>query len=139
MDWLTIIKVAIYLIMCAILSVPTLIAFFKTRSTRRKAADKLAEAVSEKEKAEAEAAKERADAELYKYAEQLIVGEEIALNGLDKLMKMQSDTAGSMKKDLAFIKLQAYALQKNFEFDIEKWSQTLDDLVAFTKNVNVKR
>ena len=89
--------------------------------------------------AETDTAKEKADADLLAAAKSFIANAEGVYDGMDKLMKPNGDTAGGVKRENVFIKLQAYALQHGYEFDAEKWSAVIDELVEFTKNVNYKK
>ncbi|MBR5845498.1 MAG: hypothetical protein IKY65_04485 [Rikenellaceae bacterium] len=126
MTWLTIIKAALVaVIFIAGTLVPAGTAFFKALKGRRSA--------------ETEAAKEKANADLLASAKNFIVAAEVAFEGFDKMMKAQNGTAGPMKKDTVFSKLQAYALQNGYTFDAEEWSAKIDELVAFTKSVNAKK
>lgn len=88
--------------------------------------------------AETDVAKEKADADLLEAAKNFIATAEGVYDGMDKLMKPQGDSAGGVKRENVFIKLQSYALQRGYEFDAEKWSKVIDDLVKFTKSVNYK-
>lgn len=88
--------------------------------------------------AETDVAKVKADAALLEAAKNFIATAENVYDGMDKLMKPNGDSAGGVKHENVFIKLQAYALQNGYEFDAEKWSKVIDDLVNFTKIVNYK-
>lgn len=88
--------------------------------------------------AKTEAAKEKADADLLTTAKGFISAAEVAFEGFDKMMKAQNSSAGAMKKDTVFTKLQAYALQNGYSFDADVWNQKIDELVAYTKSVNAK-
>lgn len=126
MTWLTIIKAALVaVIFIAGTLVPAGAAFVKAVKGRRAA--------------ETEAAKERANADLLASAKNFIAAAEVAFEGFDKMMKQQNGSAGPMKKDTVFTKLQAYALQNGYEFDADAWSTKIDELVAFTKSVNAKK
>lgn len=82
---------------------------------------------------------ERANADLLATAKQFISAAEVAFEGFDKMMKSQGSSAGAMKKDNVFTKLQAYALQNGYEFDGDEWNKKIDELVAYTKSVNAKK
>lgn len=126
MDWLTIIKFVILVItFVAGTLIPTLVALKKGFTARVNA--------------ESEAAKEKANADLLATAKNFIAEAEVVYNGMDKLMKPQGDSAGGVKRENVFIKLQAYALQRGYEFDAEKWGAVIDELVDFTKSVNFKK
>lgn len=82
---------------------------------------------------------EKANADLLATAKNFISAAEVAFEGFDKMMKAQGSSAGAMKKDTVFTKLQAYALQNGYDFDADEWSTKIDELVAFTKSVNAKK
>lgn len=86
--------------------------------------------------AKTEAAKEKADADLLETAKGFITAAEVAFDAFDKTLKSQGSSAGTMKKDTVFNKLQAYALQNGYAFDVDEWSGKIDELVAYTKSVN---
>lgn len=113
------------LITLATVGVPALIALIKSMKNRANA--------------KTEADKEKAKADLLATAKNFISAAEVAFDGFDKMMKAQGSSAGAMKKDTVFTKLQAYALQNGYDFDSEAWSEKIDELVAFTKSVNAKK
>lgn len=59
--------------------------------------------------------------------------------GLDAVMKAQNSSAGTVKKENVMTKLQAYAIEKGYDIDLEYWSGKVDELVAFTREVNAKK
>ena len=89
--------------------------------------------------AKTDAAKEKANADLLATAKGFIAAAEVAFEGFDKTMKSQGSSAGAMKKDTVFNKLQAYALQNGYSFDCDEWSAKIDELVAYAKSVNYKK
>ena len=89
--------------------------------------------------AKTDAAKEKANADLLATAKGFIAAAEVAFEGFDKTMKSQGSSAGAMKKDTVFNKLQAYALQNGYAFDCDEWSAKIDELVAYAKSVNYKK
>jgi hypothetical protein len=95
--------------------------------------------IKKRKAAETEAEKEKANAALLEAAKQFIAAAEVAFEPFDKQLKAQGSSAGPMKKDTVFNKLQAYALQNGCEFDADAWSAKIDELVAYTKSVNAKR
>lgn len=99
----------------------------------------LVRAIKKRTAAKTEADKEKARADLLATAKNFISAAEVAFEGFDRMMKAQGLSAGSMKKDTVFTKLQAYALQNGYDFDSEAWSEQIDELVAFTKSVNAKK
>ena len=86
--------------------------------------------------AKTEAEKEKANADLLAMAQTFVEGAEKAFEGFDKMMKAQGSSAGAMKKDTVFTKLQAYALQSGYEFNADYWSTKIDEIVKFTREVN---
>lgn len=103
------------------------------------AAVNLGKAIKARIKAETEAAKEKANADLLAHAQEFIQGAENSFESFNKLLKSQGSSAGPMKKENVLTKLQAYALQQGYEFDAEAWSATIDQIVAFTREVNAKK
>lgn len=71
-------------------------------------------------------------------AQFFVEGAEKSFEGFDKVMKEQGSSAGAMKKDAVFTKLQAYALQNGYKFDADYWNEEIDKIVAFTREVNAK-
>jgi hypothetical protein len=126
MNWLNIIYIAISILSTVItVGIP---AFLSLRN-----------AWKARKAAETEAEKAKANADLLATAKAFISAAEVAFEGFDKMMKSQGQSAGAMKKDNVFSKLQAYALQNGYTFDADEWSNKIDELVAFTKNVNSKK
>lgn len=70
-------------------------------------------------------------------AQKFVEAAEKAFAGFDVVMKAQGSSAGAMKKDTVFTKLQAYALQNGYTFDADYWNEEIDRIVAFTREVNV--
>lgn len=69
-------------------------------------------------------------------AEDLVQEVESTYEDLNKLLKGQGKTAGSLKKESVMNKLQAYASTLGISFDNDKWSKEIDKIVEFTKNIN---
>ena len=61
---------------------------------------------------------------------------EIAYKDVNASLKAKGSSAGPIKKDSVLIKLQSYANEKNYNFDVEFWSNAIDKFVASTRNVN---
>ena len=125
MDWLTIVKIILFALSAVVtVGIPAFLALKKAWKARLNA-------VTDVEK-------EKADADLLETAKNLIVAAEETYAGFDAILKQQNKSAGSMKKEAVFTQLQAYALQKAYEFDNDEWSAKIDKLVEFTKKVNKK-
>ena len=103
------------------------------------AAVNLGKSIKARIQAETEAAKEKANADLLVHAQGFIQAAESSFESFNKLLKTQGSSAGPMKKENVLTKLQAYALQQGYEFDAEAWSAKIDEIVAFTREVNAKK
>ena len=126
MDWFNIISAIISMVATLVsVGIPAFIALKKAWNARKTA--------------ETDAAKEKADAELLALAKNFIHEAEVAYDGFDKVMKTQNSSAGKVKKENVFTKLQAHALYNGYEFDADEWSAKIDSLVEFTKGVNAKK
>ena len=71
-------------------------------------------------------------------AKVFIEAAEIAYKDINDVLKSKGSSAGSVKKDSVILKLQSYASEKGYDFDIDFWSQEIDNQVQYTKNVNSK-
>lgn len=123
----------IYIVYIIISIVATLI------TTTIPAAIALIKSIEARKNAQTDAEREKADSDLLETAKGFIAAAEVAFDGFDKMMKAQGSSAGAMKKDTVFTKLQAYALQNGYDFDADEWNEKIDELVAFTKSVNAKK
>lgn len=115
----------VYAIAGAIVSAIPLVIALVTACKKRKAAKTNAE-------------KEAAENDLTETLTRLIEEAEVTYKEVDAMLKANNKSAGPVKKDSALTKLQAYALQKGYDFDLEKWSLKNDEIVRMTKQVNAK-
>ena len=99
----------------------------------------LVQAIKARKAAETAAEKEKANNDLFAVAQELVAGAEKAFASLDAVMKQQNASAGPMKKENVTARLQAYALSKGYEYDADYWSAKIDEIVAFTREVNAKK
>jgi hypothetical protein len=99
---------------------------------------KLSAANKARKAAETAAEREKAVNDMLATAQGLVESAEEAFAGFDAVMKKQGSSAGAMKKDNVFTKLQTYALQRGYEFDADYWRAKIDEIVAFTRKVNAK-
>lgn len=97
---------------------------------------KLRKAIIARRNAESEAEIATANSDLLTIAKQFIKEAENVYEVFDNLMKSQGSSAGAMKKKSVLTELQSYALNKGYEFDVEYWSNEIDELVKFTREVN---
>ena len=100
---------------------------------------KLGKAVKARVEAETDAAKEKANADLLATANEFIQIAETSYEGFNTILKAQGSSAGPMKKENVLVKLQAYAIQKGYEFDADAWSAKIDEIIAFTREVNAAK
>lgn len=91
-----------------------------------------------KASAKSDAEKEAAMNDLTEVVTNLIKQAEATYKEVDAILKSENKSAGPVKKDTVLTKLQAYALQKGYDFDLDAWSAKIDDIVAMTKQVNAK-
>ena len=126
MEWITIVK-GIIAALAGIIStgVPLVVSLVK--------------AIKARKEAETAAEKEKANNDLLNVAQDLVATAEKAFASLDTVMKQQGASAGPMKKENVAAKLQAYALSKGYDYDAEYWSEKIDEIVAFTREVNAKK
>lgn len=100
---------------------------------------KFLQAAKARKTAETEAEREKATNDMISTAQAFVQSAEKAFDGYDKMLKAQGESAGAMKKDNVLSKLQTYALQRGYEFDVAFWDAKIDEIVAFTKQVNAKK
>lgn len=103
------------------------------------AAVKFGSAIKARIQAETDAAREKANADLLATAQDFIQVAETSFEGFNKILKSQNSSAGPMKKENVLVKLQAYAIQKGYEFDADEWSAKIDEIIAFTREVNASK
>ena len=92
-----------------------------------------------RKEAETAAEKEKAYNDMLNAAQDLIKDAEAAFAGFDAVMKQQNGSAGAMKKKSVTTDLQAYALAHGYEYNADFWSSKIDEIVAFTREVNAKK
>jgi hypothetical protein len=122
MDVNTLIKVVSYAVTAITAIIPFCIGIVKAIKARKKATT--------------EAEKEAAKSDLKENMEKLVAEAESAYSKVDAALKSSGSTAGVAKKDSVLTKLMAVALQKGYNFDSEYWSESIDNFVALTKQVN---
>lgn len=88
--------------------------------------------------AKTEAEREAAKNDMLSTVNTLVANAEQSYKEVDAVLKQRGASAGSVKKDSVMTKLQAYALDKGYEFDAEFWSAQIDEIVSLTKTVNAK-
>ena len=98
----------------------------------------LTQVCKKKKSAKSDAEKEAATNDLTEVVTNLIKQAKATYKEVDAILKSENKSAGPVKKDTVLTKLQAYALQKGYDFDLDAWSAKIDDIVAMTKQVNAK-
>ena len=135
METLKIILSLIPLVLGALTAVATFILSWKAR---KKANQAVALAKTEAEKAQAEADLKAAELAMEQAAKTFISDAEIMYKTVDELLKARGQSAGSLKKETVLAKLRTYAIEKGYSLDVAVWSDKIDELVKFTKEVNAK-
>lgn len=117
---------------------PLVISLIRSIKARKQAKIDALNAQSEAEKAEAEKRQAQAEMDMLNFVTALIENTEVAYKEVDAFMKAKGSTAGKVKKDVVMTKAESYAIKNGNEFDAEKWSNKIDELVKVTRNVNGK-
>lgn len=104
--------------------VPSVIGFVKAAKAKLKAK------TTEESKA--------AETDMTLQAESLIIAAENFYKALDIALKANGESAGPYKKESVLVKLQNYATEKGYKFDLSYWSGKIDEIVKLTKSVNIK-
>ena len=86
--------------------------------------------------AKTDAEKEAARNDMLSKVNVLIQAAEETYAGVNEILKAKNDSAGPVKKDSVLTKLQAYALEHGYSFDLNYWSDKIDEIVSLTKSVN---
>lgn len=119
-------------------AIPLVIGLIVVIKQKINTAKQIIAANDEKAKAEAKAADAEATTAMYSYANELVEAAEVLYKDVNISLKEQGKSAGPVKKDSVMSKLQMFALEHNYTFDFDKWSDTVDQIVKLTKNVNAK-
>ena len=70
--------------------------------------------------------------------EELVKATEVAYASIDKVLKLNNESAGSLKKRDVLISLHDFCLDRGFAWNEDKMSALIDSKVDFTKTVNTK-
>ena len=127
MDIISVLKiVSIVLGVVCTTIIPTSIALFKS--------------IKAKKEANTQAEKAAATNDMLNHLNTLIESAEETYKQVDTLMKTYGyGSMGALKKESVLTKLQAYAIDKNYKFDSEIWSNKIDEIVSLTRKVNAKQ
>lgn len=123
MDWENILKIISIVLGCICTTIIPL-------------AIKLASAIKKRKLAQTVAEQEAAANDMLNVLDEFIVAAENLYKGVNDILKQRGESAGAVKKDSVLTKLQAYALQKGYDFDETYWSGVIDERVKVTRQVN---
>ena len=136
MDVETTVNVIITVVTFVVTIIPLIIGLVDANKKRKAAKKAAEEATTEAELAKAEAARQAAVNDMLGQANMFIDQMEELYRDIDGIVKAQGNTTGTLKKEGAMTKLQAYAIEKGYAFDTEYWSKQIDSIVQLTHNVN---
>lgn len=94
--------------------------------------------IKAKKNAKTEAEKERAKNAIATELKRLVENAEVTFAPIDRLLKAQNQSAGSMKKRDVIANLKTFCLENGFAWDDEAMDKAIEDEVAYTKAVNSK-
>lgn len=117
--------------------VPLVIALVTTIKRKVMLRKQLHDATDNAEKAQLIALQAEATNEMNEICATFISNAEMLYKDVNALLKKEGKSAGTVKKDSVMSKLQAYALEKGYAFDVEYWSEKIDQIIALTREVNV--
>ena len=100
---------------------------------------KAAKAKREAKNSANETAIANAELQMEQAAKRFISEAENTYSAFDNLLKQQGKSAGALKKETVIAKLRTYAIENGITINVEAWSNKIDELVKFTKEVNVKK
>lgn len=98
----------------------------------------LLKSIKAKKNAKTEAEKERAKNAIATELKRLVANAEVTFAPIDRLLKAQNQSAGSMKKRDVVANLKTFCLENGFSWDDETMDKAIEDEVAYTKAVNSK-
>lgn len=92
-----------------------------------------------KRNAKNETERAQAELEMEQAAKSFIAEAENLYSAYDAIAKQNGGSAGALKKETVLAKLRTYAIEKGLTLDVVAWSDKIDELVKFTKEVNAKK
>lgn len=134
----TILKVVYALVSALAVAIPLVIALVANIKSKINIRKKLVNTTDEAEKAKLEAINSSATTDMLNVCNQLIANAETLYTEVSTILKREGKSAGAVKKDSVLSKLQAYAIEHGYNFDIDFWDTKIDEIVELTKKVNVK-
>lgn len=134
----TVLKVVYALASALAVAIPLVIALVANIKSKINIRKKLANTTDEAEKAKLEALNSSATTDMLNVCNQLIANAETLYTEVSNILKREGKSAGAVKKDSVLSKLQAYAIEHGYNFDIDFWDAKIDEIIELTKKVNVK-
>lgn len=134
----TILKVVYALVSALAVAIPLVIALVANIKSKINIRKKLVNTTDEAEKAKLEALNSSATTDMLNVCNQLIANAETLYTDVSMILKREGKSAGAVKKDSVLSKLQAYAIEHDYNFDIDFWDTKIDEIVDLTKKVNAK-
>lgn len=134
----TILKVVYALVSALAVAIPLVIALVANIKSKINIRKKLVNTTDEAEKAKLEALNSSATTDMLNVCNQLIANAETLYTDVSMILKREGKSAGAVKKDSVLSKLQAYAIEHGYNFDIDFWDTKIDEIVDLTKKVNAK-
>ena len=99
----------------------------------------LCKAIKDKKNAKSEAESEKAKNAIVAEIKRLVAAAEVSFEAIDKVLKAQHQTAGTMKKRDVVTNLKAFCLENGYPWDDAEMDAAIEAEVAFTKVVNAKK
>lgn len=134
-----ILKVVYAVASAVVVAIPLVIALIANIKSKIKIHKQLANTTDEAEKAKLEAANSAATTDMLNVCNELIMKAETLYSNMSSLLKKEGKSMGAVKKDTVMSKLQAYAIERGYEFDVEYWDKKIDEIVDMTKKVNASK
>lgn len=129
----------ITIIPAALTALGSIIAAISAWKAKRKAKKEAEAAKTEAEKAKAEADIAAANLAMEQAAKEFIAQAETMYGSVDAILKQKGESAGALKKETVLAKLRTYAIENGITIDVVAWTDKIDELVKFTKDVNAKK
>lgn len=134
-----ILKVVYALASAIVVAIPFIIALVVNVKSKIKIRKELASVIDDTEKAKLEATNSAATTEMLNACNQLIANAEALYADVSNILKKEGKSAGPVKKDSVMSKLQAFAIERGYDFDAAYWNEKIDEIVNLTKKVNASK
>ena len=64
---------------------------------------------------------------------------EHGFEAFDRVAKAQGGKCSVMKQEWLLMKLQNYAMRQGYVFDLDKWTEKVENFISATKEINAKK